>query len=357
MQEIRPGFEAENLLTASCVRVESGYPDFEARRDFYERLASRVSAIPGAKAAALSDTLPLGTFRMNNSYEVEGQPQPPGQWFLGYERSVTPGFFRAMGIPLVLGRDFTPRDADLNVVIINQHIARKHWQGESPLGKRISLGGPVGMRTVIGVVGNVRQDSLIEPDHGETYKPLAQENRFQYVSFVLRVDGDPQLFIPALKAAVQEIDAGLAVYDTKTGIELVGRHLALASASSTLIGGLGVLALLLAAVGLNGVMSLLVGFRTQEIGIRIALGARVTDILRMVLGEGMMMVLLGTGLGLAGAFGLGRAITSLLYGVEPTDPTTFILAPLVLVAVALVSCFFPARRAASLHPTVALRRP
>jgi len=355
LHEVRPGFEPENLLTASCVRVESKYPDFGPRRDFYEQLASRVSAIPGVRAAALSDTLPLGTFRMNNSYEVEGQPQPPGQWFLGFERSITPGFFRAMGIPVVRGRDFTPQDVDQSVVIVNEHIARKHWPGESPLGKHISLGGSYGLRTVIGVVGNVRQDYLIEPDHGETYKPLAQENRFQYVSFALRVDGDPHLLIPALKAAVREVDADLAVYAAKTGRDLLDRDLDLASAIGALIGGFGVLALLLAAVGLNGVMSLLVGFRTREIGIRVALGAQARDILRMVLGEGILMVVLGTALGLAGAFGLGQMITSLLYGVEPTDATTFMVAPLVLMVMALIACFVPARRAASLEPTVALR--
>ena len=194
-----------------------------------------------------------------------------------------------------------------------------------------------------------------EPDHGETYKPLAQENRFQYVSFALRVDGDPRLLIPALKAAVREVDADLAVYAAKTGRDLLDRDLDLASAIGALIGGFGVLALFLAAVGLNGVMSLLVGFRTREIGIRVALGAQARDISRMVLGEGILMVVLGTALGLAGAFGLGQMITSLLYGVEPTDETTFTVAPLVLMVMALIACFVPARRAASLQPTVALR--
>jgi putative ABC transport system permease protein len=355
LYQIDPGFDPQHLLTTSCVRPAEKYPDFESMRALYEQLDKRVSAIQGVQAAALTDTLPLGSFRMHNTYSVEGQPQPPGHWLLAFERSVTSGFFVAMGIPIMEGRALTEADTDQDVVVINQYLAEKHWPGESAIGKRISLSGPRRWRVVVGVAGNISQDTLIEPARGATYKPLAQEDRSRYVSFALRVSGDPSQYVAALKAAVNEVDPDLAFYETRTGRELLGRQLRIAGAVIALIAGFSLLALLLAAVGLNGVVSLLVGLRTREIGIRMALGAHLQGVLMMVLGEGLRRVLTGVALGLVAAFGLGRAISSLLYGVAPTDLVTFVLVPVVVGVVAVVSCIVPAMRAASVHPTVALR--
>jgi predicted permease len=355
LHQVDPGFDPEHLLTTSCVRPTEKYPDFESRRVLYEQLGNRISAIPGVQAAALTDTLPLGSSRMHNTYSVEGQPQPPGHWLLAYERSVTPGFLAAMGIPIIEGRVLNEADTDQDVVVVNQYFAQKHWPGESALGKRIALSGPQQWRVVVGVAGNITQDTLIDPARGATYKPLAQEGRSRYVSFALRVSGDPIQYVTALKAAVNEVDPDLAFYEIRTGRELLGRQLRIAGAAIALIAGFSVLALLLAAVGLNGVVSLLVGLRTREIGIRMALGAHLQGVLLMVLGEGLRRVLLGIVLGLVAAFGLGRAISSLLYGVAPTDVVTFVLVPLVVAVVAVISCVAPAMRAASVHPTVALR--
>jgi putative ABC transport system permease protein len=355
LHQVNPGFDPERLLTTNCVRPAEKYPSFDSRRAFYDQLAERLSAIPGVEAAALSDSLPLGGFRQNNVYSVEGQPQPPGQWLIAYEISVTPGFFAATGIPIVEGRDLTAADTDQDVVLVNQHLARTHWPGESALGKRIALSGPRRWREVVGVVGNIRQDSLIDPGHGATYKPLAQEGFSPYLSVSLRVDGDPYQVLPALETAVHEVDTDLALFQTRSGRELLGRQLRIAGTAVSLIAGFSLLALLLAAVGLHGVVSLLVGLRAREIGIRMALGAQLRDVLAMVFGEGLRRVMLGTGLGLVGAFVLGRALSSLLYGVSPTDVATFVLVPLVVAVVAVISCLVPALRAASVDPAVALR--
>jgi predicted permease len=355
LNRVNPGFDPENLLTASCVRPADTYPDRESRRALYDQLTERISALPGVHAAALTDTLPLGSFRMHNTYSVEGQPQPPGHWLLAFERSVTPGFFAAMGIPIVEGRALTGADTDQDVVVVNQYLADKHWPGESAIGKRIALSGPRDWRVVVGVAGDISQDTLIDPARGATYKPLLQEDRSRYVSFAVRVNGDPYQVLPALKEAVHQVDPDLALYEIRSGRDMLGRQLRIAGAAITLIAGFSLLALLLAAVGLNGVVSLLVNLRTREIGIRIALGAHLKGVLLMVLGEGLRRVLLGIAIGLIAAFGLTRAISSLLYGVAPTDVATFLLVPLVVGAVAVASCIVPAVRAATVQPTVALR--
>ncbi|MCP4899456.1 MAG: ABC transporter permease [bacterium] len=355
LQEVDPGFQPDHLLTTSCVRADVKYPDFEARRALYESLATQISTLPGVEVAALTDTLPLGSFRMRNTYAVEGQPQPPGHWLLAFERSVTNDFFSTMGIPVLRGRPFTDFDTDRDVAIVNQHLAYRHWPGQDPIGKRVTLSGSDRWRTVVGVVGNVLQDTLIESSTAEAYKPLAQENRFQYLSFAVRVHGDPLEVAPALEAAIHEIDPELALYETRTGAEMIGRQLRIGSAGTTLVTGFGLLALALASVGLYGVVSLMVGLRTREIVIRMALGARVSDVLRMILGGGLRRVALGTFIGLAVAFGLAHGISGLLYGVSPRDLTTYVAAPLLVLVAAMLACIVPAHRAATVHPVKALR--
>lgn len=355
LQQVDPGFNPNHLLTTSCVRADVKYPDFEARQALYENLANRVSRIGGVESVALTDTLPLGSFRMRNTYDVEGQPQPPGHWLLAFERSVTTEFFSTMGIPILKGRAFTAEDADLDVVIVNQHLAERHWPGENPIGKRVALSGSGQWRTVVGVSGNILQDTLIESSSGETYKPLAQENRFQYLSFALRVAGSPREVVPDLEAAIHEIDPELALYETRSGTDLIERQMRIGSAGTTLVSGFSFLALALATVGLYGVVSLLVGMRTREIGIRIALGARITDVLTMVLAGGLRRVAIGAALGIAGAIGLSGALSGVLYGISPYDLAAYVAAPLVVVLAAVVACIVPAHRAATLRPIEALR--
>ncbi len=350
---LQPGFERAGLLTASGSRPRGKYADLAARRILFQRLAERVSAIPGVRSLALTDTLPLGDFSMNNGYNVDGQPTPKGTMWLALAPSVTPGYFRTMGIPLLVGRDFTDQDMDQPVGIVNEIIALKHWPGQDPLGKRIRFSGE--WRTVVGVVKPVSVRKLVGPALGELYAPLPQANIFPYFSVALRTDGDPGKLIPSLKAAMREIDPDVGLFDIRTGDELFRRKLQTASTRGVLIGGFSILALALAAVGLYGVIGYLVRQRTREIGIRTALGAQSGQVIWEITRHGLILTALGLGIGVLGSLALGRLLASQLYQVSPADPSSMALGGLVLVSVALVATVIPALQAARVNPVVALR--
>jgi putative ABC transport system permease protein len=273
---------------------------------------------------------------------------------------VGPGYFKTLGVPLLRGREFTGADAlapdDREGVIVNQALARLLWPGQDPVGKRFSLNGP---RTpssleVIGLAGNGIYRSLREAPVPYLYKQLKHFGPSER-TLVLRTDGDPVALIPAVRHLIQSLDPSVPVYGVKTLEEHVAVMLSAARITTWLVGLFGMVALFLASLGLYGLISYAVLQRTREIGVRMALGARRGDVLRLVVGQGMKLILSGIALGLTAALLLTRLVAGLLFGISPVDPLTFAGIPLFLAGVALLACFLPARRASRVDPMIALR--
>ena len=361
-QSIDPGFDVNNALVASLDVEAFGY--HEARgRAFYKDLLDRVAALPGVRAVSLADMLPLGTANRTEGVTIEGSPAPrPGEPGPAVDDVfVAPGYFRAMGMPLLRGRDFTARDIQgaPRVVIINDAMAARFWPHQDPLGRRVITGGQEGpggrqASEVVGVVKTGKYRTLGEDPQPFMYKPCWQ-NYVPQVRLVVRTQADPASVIAGMRRAVQALDPNLALYDVETLKQLMLLPLFPAHATGLLLGVFGGLALLLATMGLYGVMSYLVAQRTREVGIRMALGARGTDVFKLVLGTGMRQTLAGIVIGLAGALAVTRLLASLLYGIRPTDVVTFAGVSLLLVGVASLASYVPARRATRVDPMVALR--
>jgi putative ABC transport system permease protein len=353
-----PGFDPRNTLSASLSLAPVRYAKDEQVTQFYDQLIERVSALPGVESVGAVSPLPLSGNGMSYSFNVLDRPEPPpGQGLSASARFVTPGYFRAMGIPLRRGRIFTEQDrADTPpVFVVNEAFARTYFSGEEPLGKRMRLGFGKLAGEIVGVVGDVRGNSLSAPAIPEYY--ISQSHAASGdMSLVVRTStSDPAAITPALRGVVREMDKDQPLYEVRTMNALVSQSVARQRFSMTLIGVFAALALALAAVGIFSVMSFLVAQRTHEIGIRMALGAQTSDILRMVLGHGMTLTLVGVGLGLAAAYGLTRLMSGLLFGVSATDPVTFGGVAVLLASVALLACYAPARRATKVDPMVALR--
>jgi putative ABC transport system permease protein len=363
-QSIDPGFDVNNALVASLDVDTFGYN--EARgRDLYRDLLDRVAELPGVRAGSLSEMLPLGTAERTEGVTIEGSPA------LGLgesgpaavdDVSVAPNYFRTMGIPLLEGRDFTARDIQgaPRVVIINDVMAARFWPHQNPIGRHVIMGGPEDPAArqvceVIGVAKAGKYRTLGEDPQPFMYKPYWQ-NYVPRVRLIVRTEGDTDAVLSGLRRAVQQLDPNLALYDIETLKQLMVLQLFPAHATALLLGVFGGLALLLAMAGLYGVMSYLVAERTHEVGIRMALGAHARDVLKLVVGNGMRLALVGVVLGLAGAFAITRLLSSLLYGIQPTDFLTFSGVSVMLAGVAFLASYFPARRATKVDPMVALRR-
>jgi putative ABC transport system permease protein len=354
-----PGFNPDHVLTMNLVLPMAKYKEEPARAAFYENLLNRVKAQPGVQSAAFVNYVPLGGSNSSDSYLVEGEPEPaPGQEHTGRYRVATPDYFRTMEISIVRGRAFTEQDkaGALPVVIVNETLARQHWPGQDPLGKRIRFYGPLDKAPwmeVVGVIKDVKHELNI-PVEPEYYLPHAQD-AWPGMVLVARTSVDPASLSAALRQQVWAIDKDQPVFDVKTMYEVRSSSVALYSFSSVMLGIFAGVALALAAVGIYGVMAFAVTQRTQEIGIRMALGARTADVLRLVVNNGMKLALLGIVLGLAGSWALTRFIEKLLVGVQPTDLLTFSLVSVCLLVAAFVACYLPARRATKVDPLVALR--
>ncbi|HKG60298.1 MAG TPA: ABC transporter permease [Pyrinomonadaceae bacterium] len=354
-----PGFNSDNVLTMALVLPVAKYKGEPAVAAFYNDLDQRVKAQPGVESAALVNFVPLGGANASDSYLVEGEPEPaPGQEYDGRYRVATPDYFRTMDISIVRGRAFTEQDkaGALPVVIVNETLARKHWPGQDPLGKRIRFYGPLERAPwlqVVGVIKDVKHELNI-PVEPEYYLPHAQDSWASMV-LVARTTVDPASLAAALRQQVWAIDKDQPVFDVKTMQEVRSTSVAIYSFSSVMLAIFAGVALVLAAVGIYGVMAFAVTQRTQEIGIRMALGARTADVLKLVVTHGMKLALLGIVIGLAGSWALTRFIGKLLVGVQPTDLLTFSLVSLSLLVAAFVACYLPARRATKVDPLVALR--
>jgi putative ABC transport system permease protein len=362
-QSIDPGFEIHNALVAS-INVETLGYDEERGRALYQNLLDRLAAVPGVRAVGLAQMLPLEPSERMEGFSLEGAKAPERSKgesaFFVEDDLIAPGYFRAMGIPLLRGRDFTVRDGKgaPPVVIINEAMAKRYWPGQDPLGRRIIMGGADNPKNrqvceVIGVVKTGKYRTLGEPRLPFMYRPFWQ-NYAPSVKVILRVQDEASV-VAGIRSAVQSIDPNLALYD----VETMNQHMLLplfpAHAASLTLGVFGGLALLLATMGLYGVMSYLVAQRTREMGIRMALGARRPDVFKLVVGNGMRLTLVGVVIGLAAAAAGTRLLATLLYGIRPTDFVSFAGVTLLLATVALLASYFPARRAMRVDPAVALR--
>ncbi|HEX6731303.1 MAG TPA: ABC transporter permease [Pyrinomonadaceae bacterium] len=354
-----PGFNPESVLTMNLVLPVAKYKDESQRSAFYSELVSRVKAVPGIQSAALVNYLPLGGSNSSAHFLIEGEPEPSaGQESGGRYRVCTPDYFQTMGISLLKGRGFTEQDkADgLPVLVVNETMARKHWPNGDAIGKRIRFYGPVEQNPwleIVGVVNDVKHELDI-PITPEFYLPHAQDP-WNSMIVVARTTSAPAAMSDVIKQQVWAIDKDQPVFDVRTMEEVRSISVALYSFSSVTLGIFAGVALLLASVGIYGVMAFAVTQRTHEIGVRMALGAKAFDVLKLVVVHGMKLALIGVVIGLAGAWALTGFMKTLLFGVEATDLFTFSLVSMCLLVAALLACYIPARRATKVDPLVALR--
>ena len=361
LRNVDPGFRTDNLLTMKLDLPQPKYEEFARRTAFFTDLLQRVESLPGVKSAAVTSNLPL--YRQGNSISVsiEGRPAPPpGQELIVVTRMISTGYFDTMSIPLLSGRSFSDQDAATSprVAVISETMARRFWPGEDPIGKRLGTGRiqrPEDWTQVVGVVKDVRQFELTAEPLPQMYLPYKQRGFFVPEDLVVKTDVDAASMAATVRNAVWEIDKDQPVSNIRTMEEILLESIARQRFSMLLLAIFAAVALTLAAVGIYGVMSYSVAQRTHEIGIRMALGAQTGAVLKLAVGYGLKLVIAGVVIGLIAAFALTRVMSTLLYGVTATDPTTFTLISLLLVGVAALASYIPARRATKVDPIIALR--
>lgn len=363
LTRVDPGFRPDQALTMRMQLSGEKHGDPAKRRAFYEQMLQHVQSLPGVQAAGVITQLPLTTQGLYFSFSLEGQP-PMASANLPQAafRVISQDYFRALGVPLLRGRSFTPQDTEdaQAVAVINRTMAERFWPGQEAIGRRFKIGpsdSPNPWLVVVGVVGDVRQTSLDQALKPEVYVSHQQDRRFFAIprDLVVRTEGDPLSMAAAVRGAIWELDKDLPLFRVQTMDHIVSLAVAGQRFNLLLLTVFAALALILASVGVYGVMSYVTAQRTHEIGIRVALGARQRDMLKLVMGQGLMLIVSGVAAGLAGAFALTRLMTSLLFDIGTTDPLTFAATALLLAIVALLACYVPARRAAKVDPMVALR--
>jgi putative ABC transport system permease protein len=361
LQQEPLGFDTRNILTARVELPDARYPKPELAAAFYQDLLERVRALPGVEAVSAVVPLPLSGGGMTISFDIEGRNIPKGERPSSHFRAISLDYFDVMKIPLLAGRAFTERDNEQSpsVLIVNETFAKRHFPNENPIGKHVKPGisfeGEPVWREIVGVVKDVKHRQSLSRDYEpEYYMPHAQMP-MGGMNLVVRTTNDPRSLARILQQEVQSLDRDIPVYRVRTLEQYLGVAVAQPKFNALLLSLFAGLALLLTAIGLYGVMAYSVIQRAQEIGIRIALGARTGDVLRMVLRQGLKLTALGLLIGLAAAYALTRYMRSLLFGVEATDPLTFSGVALLLIAVALAACWIPARRATKVDPMIALR--
>ncbi|MGH9871752.1 MAG: ABC transporter permease [Pyrinomonadaceae bacterium] len=359
LRHFGPGFSEKNVLTFSVSLPRAKYKEEPQRGEFFRQLLERVRALPGVDSAAATTTLPLKGGNWGRSLTVEGYPVlSVGQAPMIQHTVVTPGYFHTMGIPILKGRDFTDRDSKdaEKVTIVDERLAHDYWPTESPIGKRVRFGPPEDnepWHTVVGVVGAVRHQQLDTDTRKSVYLPHLQ---IPVNGLALVVQSkNPFSLVGALRGQIREMDPDLPVVELMMMEEVVSQSVWQNRLYAILFSVFAAIAMLLAAVGIYGVMSYSVTQRTQEIGIRMALGAQLKDVLQLVVKGGLALSLIGVAIGIAGALALTRLLRTLLFGITPTDAVTLIAVSLMLLFVALLACYIPARRATKVDPLVALR--
>ena len=360
LQRVDAGFQAERVLTMRIDLNFSKYMGVEPRRAFHEHLLQKIEAAPGVLSAAISADFPLneGGGPNTGGFQIEGRPAPAASQLLpqaDFQRT-SPDYFKTIGIPLLKGRGFTRADRPgaLRVALVNRRLARRHWRDGDPLGKRISFDRGENWITVVGIVGDVKQYGLDADPTDQLYLPVLQSPPLS-ATFLIRAVADPLALSRLARETIHQIDPEQPVDRFRTLEQVRSLSLSSPRLTTVLLGLFAVLALVITATGITGVIAFSVSERTREFGIRLALGAEPGGVLRMVLRQGMALVLVGLSIGLAGSLFLTRLMSGLLVGIPPTDPLTFLLVSLLLLAVAAAACFVPARRATDVEPLVALR--
>jgi putative ABC transport system permease protein len=353
------GINPRNVLTMQVTLPEKKYPDYQRRAVFFEQVLGRLGSLPGVEAAGVAGTLPLAGWSYGTGFSVIGRREQPVSGYPADHDFCTPDYFRAVGIPLRKGRFFDQRDQGVasRVVVISEALAREHFPNEEPLGQRIHLDVLSGKIDegweIVGVVGDVRQHGLGEAGRPCVYRPQAAARSVG--NLVVRTTSAPLAIADSVRKAILEVDPSQPVANVRTLDEVLAASVAQRRFTMTLLGGFAGAALLLAAIGLYGLIAYAVQQRTREIGIRMALGATRGDVLGLTLSGGMKLAGIGVAVGIAGALGLTRVLTRLLYEVSPTDPLTFAGVALLLLLIALLASWLPARRAAGVDPMEALR--
>jgi putative ABC transport system permease protein len=379
LQKVNPGFRTDHILTMQLSLPEAKYPSDrpELTTGFYQQLIERVRTLPGVQSVGVTSSLPLTNSGWGKLLTLEDRAIPTSLQDVPVVqyRHVSPEYFKTLGIPLLEGRSLSERDTrdTLPVAVINETMARRYWPDGNPLGKRLYLGPPEELLppgalppdyrfirwTVVGIIGDVRQRGLNEPLGPEIYtlpeQSLTNDSPVRSMYLAVHTATEPTGLTAAIRRQVEELDKEQPTAEVATMEKLLSDSLSRTRFSTLLMGIFAVVSLVLAGVGVYGVMSYMVTQRTHEIGIRMALGAQKGDVLKLIVGQGMMMALIGTVIGLAGAFAVTRLMASLLFGVSATDPATFVVISLLLIAVALLACYLPARRAMKVDPMIALR--
>ena len=361
LQTMNPGFDAQNALTMSFDLGLQGY-DEDRGQQFYRQLTERVQSLPGVKSAAVSDYIPLSLNYNSRNIFVEGLPAERGENVpTAMNATAGPRYFETMRTPLVQGREFTDQDTAKTerVAVVNEAFVRRLMPNVSSsaeaIGKRFSFGSAGGpYRRIVGVAQTGKYFSITEDPRPFVWTPMSQGYQSNGI-LTVRTDGNPEALLGAVRKEVQTLDPNLPLFDVKTLTEHMRFALFPPKIAATVLGVFGFVALLLSAIGIYGITSYTVAQRTHEIGIRLALGAQLRDVLRLVLTHGFKVTIIGAALGLGGAYLATRAITSVLYGVSATDPLTFIAVSGLLIGVALLACYVPSRRATKVDPLVALR--
>jgi putative ABC transport system permease protein len=361
LQAVSPGFNPQNLL---MVRIGLGGPKYQTDASviaFYDQLIDRIKSLPGVRSAAVRSHIPIAANEgyANWSFAVEGRLVDLANRPTAFYNCVSPDFFRAMEIPILKGRPFDKRDVKgaQNVIIINETLARRDFPGEDPIGRRITLSDETPKEedwvTIVGIAKDTKPRALDSDPVAEMYMPYTQQPRAG-LALIIRTNEKPESIVAAVRRTMQSIDKDRPVFGVRTFESVISEAVAGPRFRAFLLGVFAAVALILAMVGIYGVMSYSVEQRTQEIGTRMALGAQGSDIFKLVIGQGMALAFVGVGIGLVASFALTRVLSQLLFDVKPTDPLTFTVIALLLIGVALVACWIPARRATKVDPLMAL---
>jgi putative ABC transport system permease protein len=359
LREVSPGFNPANVLSVRISLPSAKYARGEPRVQMLRQTVEHLKSLPGVQSAGAVLSLPLGgdTFNVGRAYIREGHPATPEESGNAAYLVATPDYFRALQIPLLSGRSFTDQDTEQTpqVVMVNESLARQLWPGKSPVGKRITIWRDEKFpREIVGVVGDTK--AALDTEAGpQMYVPYAQDSNWNGLSLVIRTGGDPAALTSAVRSEIRTLDKGIPVYNVKTMNDVLAISVGPRRTPMLLLSAFAGVALLLAMIGIYGVTAYQVTQRTQEIGIRMALGAQMRDVVKLVLQGGLTLALIGIGLGAVGALALTRLLGSLLFGVQATDVATFVIVSICLLVTALIACYLPARRATKVDPLVALR--
>ncbi len=363
--EVNPGFRAENVIKADISLPRAKYKDPWQQADFFRRALEGVRAMPGVETASLTTILPFNNGRRATSFNIDGRPVAPNTDPPDADNhEISSEYFKTLGIPIRAGRDFTDTDVrtSAGVVIINEQLAKLHWPNENPIGKRLTVGSPEEVelygkpvsREIVGIIGNVKLLNLTDEFNPELYIPAAQMPS-SWMTLVVRGKAEPESLIGSIRQVVRNIDPDQPIRRPLTMETMVARSVAPQRFIAMLLVVFAGLAIALAVVGIYGVMTYVVTQRTQEIGIRLALGAQRSDVIRMVIAQGMRLAGIGIGIGLVAAFAVSRLLTKLLFEVSPNDAMAYAGVSVLLAAVVLLACLIPARRASKVDPMIALR--